>query len=655
MRVSKLFRHLTFLGIAAFIFISAYLFFYLRQTLAQLPNESEAIRKLSYNSFPISSEVFDRNGIKIGEFVDERRYVIRFDKIPKHVIHAFLSAEDNDFYSHPGVSIKAIIRALFANIRSNKIAQGASTITQQLTRAYFLNKEKILSRKIKEAMLAIMIEQKLDKNQILELYLNKIFLGNHSYGIEAAARNYFRKAAKNLTIGEASLLASLPKAPSYYAPHKHYARARERQKTILYSMYKNHYINKSQLSRWLNKEIKVYPKPKNYNSTAAYFVSEVKKVLAQKFEANDLLNKEGLKIYTTLDFAIQQSVEDVFLKESKSLPITHKNARANGEIQASLLSIDAATGGILALQGGWNFAHSQFNRAFRTKRELGDVFSPLYITYAIDNGYSLASSVDLDSLYTKDKNGSPVTRFPSIYELLLNKKNDSKTVLVSNLGLGTVSKFAYQLGFRFKIKDLRIADGKGSASPLQLAMAYQPIANQGIQTTPYLISKIENRNGHAIYTKNNLPQQRLIRPTTAKIMLDALRDISISVNIPISNNFEETFVLNEVSNNLKNAWIVGFKNKILTTIWVGAEIGRKKIAKTMEQSNSNLINLWTNINQTINSHISQTHQKDQNLSVKQNIPNIGYRQIQVDLGTGKLEKRIVPFDISASKQMKTQL
>lgn len=254
------------------------------------------------------SEVYARGGEKIGEFSRENRVLIPYEKIPKHVIHAFLAAEDDTFFEHGGINYLAIMRAMFANLRTGRKSQGASTITQQVARSLLLSSEKTYVRKIKEILLSYRMEENLKKEEILYLYLNQIYFGEGAYGIGAAADTYFRKTIDQLTLPEAAILAGLPQAPSAYSPTKHPQRAKERQKYVLKRMAAVNFINEDEAQKAINEPITVYL-GKEYKAVAPFFVETLRQILVQQIGEKVLLD-EGLKIHTSIDFKAQQEAQN---------------------------------------------------------------------------------------------------------------------------------------------------------------------------------------------------------------------------------------------------------------------------------------------------------------------------------------------------------
>ncbi|MDO8643462.1 MAG: PBP1A family penicillin-binding protein [bacterium] len=295
-RIFKLVFGVTFFVVAGAFFFSVFIYFHFLRGLPQIANLSD------YNP-PVVSEVFAEDGTKIGEFWEERRFLLPYEEIPKQVINAFVASEDERFWEHGGIDPRSILRAFLKNLRAGKIVQGGSTITQQVTRSLLLTRAKSLDRKIKEALLATQLEKNFSKEQILYLYLNQIFLGNRSYGIESAARNYFHKQAKDLSLAEVTLIAGLPSAPSQYSPLVSPRHAKEQQRRVLSRMVANGLINQEEAHKAFLQKLEVFEAKtdKEFNNRyAPYFVENVRRLLQEKY-GNDLLYREGLKITTTAD------------------------------------------------------------------------------------------------------------------------------------------------------------------------------------------------------------------------------------------------------------------------------------------------------------------------------------------------------------------
>ena len=256
---------------------------------------------------PLLTQVYDREGKKIGEFFKERRLIFPYEDIPKHVVWAFVAVEDGEFFSHKGLNYKAIARAFIANLKAGKKVQGGSTITQQLARTLLLSSKKTYTRKFKEAVLALRMENSLSKQDILYIYLNQIYLGHGAYGLEMASRTYFGKSAKGLNVAEAALLAGLPKAPSRFSPVFYPARAKSRQLYVLNRMRQEGYISEEEMNQHANQNIKVFLR-RDFSQENPYYLETVRRILLMYLESEAIL-QSGLKVYTAMDFEKQKSAQ----------------------------------------------------------------------------------------------------------------------------------------------------------------------------------------------------------------------------------------------------------------------------------------------------------------------------------------------------------
>ena len=261
---------------------------------------------------PLLSEVYDKNGKKIGEFFKQRRIISVYEDMPLFLIQAFISAEDGSFFSHKGLNYRAILRAFIANLKAGKKVQGGSTITQQLSRALLLSTEKTYTRKFKEAVLSLRMENSLTKQDILYIYLNQIYLGHGAYGVEMASRTYFRKPVKDITVAEAALLAGLPKAPSRFSPVFNPGRAKSRQIYVLNRMRQEGYITEDEMNKHLNEDIKIFVR-RDFSAQSPYYLETVRRLVLKYIEEEDLLEK-GLKVYTFMDFEKQRYAQKAVKK-----------------------------------------------------------------------------------------------------------------------------------------------------------------------------------------------------------------------------------------------------------------------------------------------------------------------------------------------------
>lgn len=582
MTIKKLFTLILALSLFATVTAGALGLGFLFSVARDLRADLARVRHLKDDSFAVTSEVFDRSGEKIGEFASERRYAVALSELPKHVIQAFLSAEDKDFYLHFGVNPLAIVRSGLANIRGRGIRQGASTITQQLARLYFLGPEKTWSRKIKEALLAIAIERCHTKDEILELYLNKIFLGNKSFGIEAAARNYFRKNAADLSVGEAALLAGLPKAPTYYAPNKHPERANRRQAFVLSRMAADGVITKRDATDWTKYTISVAADPEDHFSKAPYFIASVQREFERRFETEELPH-EGLKIYTTLDMRLQRAaaktLDDALARIRKTAVYKHKH---KGQIEGALLAIDPVTSGVLAMQGGKNFVESQFNRSEGAKRRVAGLFLPLCVSLALERGFSLASSIG----GTKGE--------PSLMDLVLRGNVLDATRLFGTLGAGTIAEHMNHLGLAFDREDVTVALGYGEATPLQVAQAYAAFVNGGRRASPYVIERIKDASDHLILGEQKpAPGAPAMSAQSAYIMHQVLMQIAKRNHPSGLGSVSLVGSVSTATDDLQNAWSVGVLPTMAASVWIGAETGQARLGVDDIETAALAEQVWT--------------------------------------------------------------
>jgi penicillin-binding protein 1A len=551
--------------------------------LDELSVAVETIKSKSFQAMPLTTEVFDRHGQKVGEFNSEKRFYLKTSEIPPHVVQAFISAEDKDFRTHAGIAPISIIRSLIANLRGMAIRQGASTITQQVARMCFLSNEKTYERKIKEVVLALVMERYLNKDEILELYLNKIFLGNHSYGIEAASRNYFRKNISEISIGEAAMLAGLPKSPSRYAPNKNRKLASERQSFVLGRLAEDQYISEDDAKQWRKHTIPIAKGPENHFDKAPYFVSAVREEMYSRFELENL-PESGLKITTTLDADLQHAADQ---KLEAMLVNIRKNAinefNHKSRIEGSIVSLDPKTGAVLAIQGGVNFNKSQFNRAIHTKRPVGSIFMPVYVSLALERGYSVSSLIGDDPMgggYAKDSGRK------SVHELFTSGSVLDGAPLYVALGSGSVKEYAEKLGFSFTRDDLSLALGFGEASSLDIAKSYSAFVNGGQPVQPYLIEKIEDANGKVIYqaqTNSMRDETKVMSEQTAFMVYHLMRDSVRRGHADLAAGVSELAGgVSSATDDLHNSLFVGVMPNIVTSVWVGAERGRARLGRSTD-------------------------------------------------------------------------
>ncbi|NPA59250.1 MAG: PBP1A family penicillin-binding protein [Epsilonproteobacteria bacterium] len=555
------------------------------------------ISSLSNYKPEMTTRIYDKNGDKIASIFNKKhRYYASFDEIPPKIIEALVAIEDTTFFEHPGINIDAIFRAAIKVIKAGKAVEGASTITQQLVKNVLLTREKKLSRKIKEAIYAIKLEQALTKEQILECYLNEIYYGHGYYGIKTASDGYFHKKLSDLTLKEMAILVGLPKAPSTYAPTKNYEISLGRANRVISRMHVLGWIDDKTYKYALAESPKVFDDTLTQNK-APFVVDEVIR-RAKKLGIKDI-RSGGYDIYTTIDLRLQNIARDslkkayegskkrIELYKKKEAQIMKKNPRHEPfvDINTSLLngalvSLDSKTGDILALVGSVDYKKSSYNRATQGKRQPGSAFKPFIYQVAIDLGYSGATKlIDIARTYKYKKNGKELKWRPKNYEKnykglislresLVHSRNLATINLVNDIGLNQLLREFTKFGIKNLPHDLSVSLGTISLSPLELAKYYTSFANHGLQVQPHLISHIDKKE-QVLYEKGE-KVRKITKPTQAYILTTILRDvIKRGTGRRAGARGIELAGKTGTTNNNVDGWFAGYSPTIETIVWFG--------------------------------------------------------------------------------------
>ncbi|MEW6409207.1 MAG: PBP1A family penicillin-binding protein [Nitrospirota bacterium] len=545
--------------------------------LSDLPN----IRMLEeYRPFE-SSKLYSDDGRLVAEFYIERRTVIPLSKIPKYVKDAIIAVEDSRFYSHSGIDLFGIIRAILVDIRERRIVEGGSTITQQLARRLFLKPEKTISRKIKEAILSLQIEKRYTKDEILELYLNNVYFGSGAYGVETASQTYFGKSASELTFTEAATLAGLPKAPNIYSPIKNPEKAKVRRNHVLRRMVEENYITMAQAKEIDAEPIKTKTSPYGINK-APYFVEYVRQKLEETFGYS--LRTGGLNIYTTLNLEMQEAAEEAVRKGLKE--ISQRIKWKDAEIQGALIAIDPKNGHIKAMVGGTDFYKTQFNRTYQAMRQAGSAFKPFVFVTALDGGFT-ASDILIDEPIEypggkpgeiwSPKNFSEEFQGPvTLRKALAESINIIAIKLASKVGITTVIDYAKRLGIKSELHPYpSLALGSSDLTLMELTSAFGVFANIGIRNDPEAITKITDRKDRLIENSATHPQDVII-PETAYLITNLLRGV---VEHGTGWRAKELGRLvagkTGTTNEYNDAWFIGYTPNLVAGVWVGFDDHRK--------------------------------------------------------------------------------
>lgn len=559
----------------------------------------------------LSSVIYSSDGQVIADLGIQRRQPTSLSRIPLHLQQAIMAVEDQAFYRHFGVNPLGILRAAFENLRAGRVVQGGSTITQQLARNLFLTQRRDFGRKLREAILAIQIERRYTKKQILEMYLNQIYLGHGAYGVEEASRLYFGKHVEDLTVAQSALLAALPKAPNKFSPKNNPSAALKRRNLVLEMMSDEGYLTREQcISAKFEPIVLAARFMRESGGLAPYFVEYVRQQVIDRY-GYDMLYKGGLQIYTTLDYKMQQAAEEALndgLRKydrqhgvesaevyddaeagvtGEGLPEDMMAQKEAGRIprematnvaQAALVAIDPHNGDIRAMIGGRDFDVSEFNRAVQARRQPGSSFKPFVWATAIDSGMTASDKI-LDSPivfhygdkvwrpgnYDNEFHG-PVT----LRKALEESRNVVSIRLMSQLGVAPVSRLASRMGIKSPLQpNLSLALGSSGVTLLEITSAYATFASNGIYRDPDSILKITSPDGEIIEERQ--PRERIaISEQTAYIMTTLMEGVirrgtgraALNLGRPAAGKTGTT-------NDYTDAWFIGYTPQVVAGVWIG--------------------------------------------------------------------------------------
>ncbi len=577
-----------FLGGCAILFIGMLVY-----TFWHLPS----LDSISENLNTPSIRITDRNGNLLYDILPSeggRHAVLSFDKIPQCMKDATIAVEDKNFYSNPGIDLGGIIRALWINLRGGEVVSGGSTITQQVARNLLLSQgerdEITLRRKLREAVLALELTQKLSKDDILALYLNQVNYGGMAYGIEAASETYFGKPASELILPECALLAGLPQAPGLYDPFTHPDLAKQRQQIVLNLMEKQGYLTHQQFLDAGSAPLSYNPAP--YPIEAPHFIWLVKDQLDELFTSGKLNPDQSLVVRTTLDLNDQQVAEQIVARR-----LDEFKSRA-GEINhnvnnAALVVLNPHNGEILALVGSANYFDASIDGALdmaTSPRQTGSAFKPFIYAQALDaarpNPWTAATSIlDVSTTFITH-NGRPYTPVDydrhehgpvSLREALASSLNIPAVKALQKVGIDNTINLANHLGITSlgdpQNYDLSLALGGGQISLLQLSTAYAALADGGYYTGNYSILDIQDADGNLLYTQNKTPPVQVFDPRVAWLISDILSDDrarSIGFGLNSTLKIDRTAAVKTgTTDNFHDNWTIGYTPDLLVGVWVG--------------------------------------------------------------------------------------
>ncbi len=526
------------------------------------------------------TRIYSSDQVLLGELFAEKRDPVPLSRIPNDLKTALLATEDRRFYEHSGVAVKGILRAMVQNLRKGRFAQGASTLTQQLAKTLFLTPRKTLLRKSREAVLALQLERRYTKDEILTLYLNQIYFGSGAYGVASAARVYFNKEINDLSLSQCALVAGLPKAPSRYSPLVNPELAIKRRNIVLKQMLSTGAISESEY-RTATAEAFTAPQGPVNRKNAPHFINHIKHHL-ETIAGADQLYKGGLSVTTTLSHRLQTTAEEAVARGLEQLD----NRRRSNHImtphppQAALVAIDVPTGAIVAMIGGGPNSQGSFNRATIAKRQPGSSFKPIVYALAVEQGFDqhhkLLDSPVVFQTFSHHQEWQP-ENFSNSYDgeitmrwALARSKNIPVVRLIEQLGPSSVIQFGQALGIQSRLApNLSLALGTSEVSLLELTASYATFANQGIFIAPYGLTTVVNDSGQTIWKAK--PKQRIAMSRTGAAIVTNMLEAVIQNGTgrkakvlpgPVAGKTGTT-------NDYKDALFIGYAPSIAVGVWVG--------------------------------------------------------------------------------------
>jgi penicillin-binding protein 1A len=534
------------------------------------------IREL--NSFKPSeiTRIYTSDNKILTEFYIEKRRKVGINDIPADLKSAIVMTEDRSFYNHIGVDIKGVLRAIVKDIIAGGFVEGASTITQQLAKTLFFTSKKTIVRKVKEAIVALQIERRYTKDEILALYLNQIYLGSGAYGVDSAAKTYFGKNIKDCNLSECAMLAALPRSPSRYSPLNNYKLAVKRRNIVLKILLKTNKIDQEEYNK--TKKSRLLLTSKKRDQIAPHFVEFIRKKLEKQL-GHAYVYKGGLSVYTTINMDFQRRAEKISQEKIDRLK---KRMRRNGikapDPQCALIALENKNGAILSMIGGLNFKKSSYNRAIIAKRQPGSAFKPIVYGYAIEKGFP-QNKMLLDSpvVYKIGSKTWKPQNFSKSFlgEITMRKalslsKNIPAIRLIDRLGTTSISTFGNKLGLKNRLRqNLSLALGTSEVTLINLTSTYSVFANMGQKNSPYAIEKVVDKRGKIVFQKRT-KKEIVMKRSTAAIITNMLEGvIKEGTGIKAKHLSRPVAGKTGTTDNYADALFIGFSPEITTGVWVG--------------------------------------------------------------------------------------
>lgn len=559
MYYNKLFRFLIKWGTVLLVAIICIL----TVSIAYFAHDLPDIEELSKDVRQPNITVRAPNGVILANYGDIYGQSLSYHQFPKYLIDAVIATEDRRFFEHSGIDIWGVLRAMYYNKKAGRVVQGGSTITQQLAKIVFLSPERSIKRKVQELLLAFQLEDLFSKEQIITIYLNRVFLGHGNFGVDAAAKYYFGKRINNLTVYEAAVIAGMLKAPSKYSPANNTNLALLRGKQVLLNMVDAKLLTETEMRRATYPHFMSRGKARGILENP-YFTDYVLEQLPN-FVTN--INQD-LNIYTTFDIELQQKIE-----EAVKLVMQDSETKYNAK-QAAVV-VMAKDGAIKAMLGGVSYGKSQFNRATSAKRQPGSAFKLFVYLAALEHGYKLQQyledkDISINKWHPKNFSRKFVGNI-SLQDAFAYSINTIAVQLIEQIGIDNVLEMSYRLGIKDKLPNLpSIALGSGEVRLVDITAAYAVIANNGIAIDKYLITKITDSNNQTLYQYSAKPAKKILANDIINQMLAMLQasvDYGTSKAAKIID--KEVFGKTGTTQDFNDAWFIGFTDNLITGVWVG--------------------------------------------------------------------------------------
>ncbi len=539
-----------------------------------------------------TTRLYADDGTLFAELFVEKRVPIPITEMPYNLKYAFIAIEDVRFYKHFGVDIRSIGRAAVRNLARRGISEGASTITQQLARNLYLNPQKTFKRKMEEAVLAIQIERSYSKDEILNMYLNLIYLGEGAHGVEAASYTYFHKKAGQLTLEECATLAALTKSPSRLSPFKNPAKALERRNTVLKKMYDAGFITKNAYMGAAKTALTVAPF-RAYEKKTGYFIEYAKQLLEEYVADPQEIYTTGLNVTTTVNLKTTDYAYEAIQKAMQAYKT--RNPKATELPEVALVALEVKTGEVKVLIGGRDFTGSPYNRAVQAKRQPGSSFKPIIYLAALEKGLTpdtmlRDAPLSFTNPYThvvwQPKNyGNKYLGDVTMRKALENSLNTATVRLLERTGMDNVIDLAKRLHLESNFQpNLSLALGTTEIVPLELANAYATFARGGVYMPPVAVRSVATTEGEEKYSEE-VTGEVVVRPEVAESLVDIMKGV-IKRGTGASASGMPYFLAGKTgtTDDFRDAWFIGFSPELVCAVWVGYDkktnLGNKESGAT---------------------------------------------------------------------------